>query len=69
MIYSVSSKLSLSDPLLVPAVTCAGMATTEAWERIAMGAGVAVAEVGVTSTGLRDEDTHGYLFLEDVGVL
>ena len=57
MISSISSELSLSEPLLVPAVTCAGMVAIEAWEGMAAGAGVAVVAVGVTSTVLRYEGT------------
>ena len=54
MISSIPSKLLLSDSLLVPAVTCVVMVVTEAWEGMSVGEGVAVMEVGVTSTVVRD---------------
>ena len=65
MIFSIPSEMSLSYTLLVPEVTCAGMVATEAWERMAVGAGVAVMEVGVASTGVRDEGTHNRFLLRD----
>ena len=66
---SIPSEMFLSYPLLVPAVTCAGMVETEAWERITAGAGVAVMAVGVTLTVVRDEGTHGRFLLKDGRVL
>ena len=55
MISSITSELLLSDPLLVPVATCAGMMATEAWEGMATGAGVSAMSVGVTPTRLIDE--------------
>ena len=69
MIFSIPSDIFLSDPLLVTSVTCAGMVETEAWERMAEGASVEVMAVGVTSTRVRDELTHGSFLLGDCGVL
>ena len=54
MISSIPSELSISDSLLVPAVTFTGMVATEAWEGTATGAGVVVVAVGFTTTGVRD---------------
>ena len=69
LISSIPSELSLSDPLLVPAVTWLGMVARKEWELIATGEGVAVMEVGVTSTGLRDKGIHVSVILGDGGVL
>ena len=45
------------------------MATTEAWERMAAGTGVAFVVAGVTSTRVIDEGMHIRFFLGDGGVL
>ena len=69
MISSIPSDLSLSDPLLIPAVTCAGVIATEALEAKAVGVGVVVIAMGITSTGVRYKCTHGRFLLENGGVL
>ena len=52
MISSIPSDMLLSYPLLVPAVTCAGMLETKAWEVMAAGAVLVVMSVGI-------EERHG----------
>ena len=58
-ISNIPSSMLLSYPLLFTEVTCTIMVATKSWEGMAAGEGVAVMAVGVTSTGVRDEDTHG----------
>ena len=69
MISSIPSELLLSDALLITEVTFADMVAIEAWEVMAMGAGIAVMAVGVTSTVVRDKGAYVCFLLGDGGII